>query len=411
MKLLHRPLLLCTVCCFVVFGNHILDLSNSMVNFSDGVTNPERHIVAEAYLQTVVDMHGRHPAFVKRPVTTWLINGLADHTPLSTGWSFILIGFGFLFASGLALYYLALEYLHDKKHAAWSMLAYFGSFTTFFIFFPPLYSYDEPLQFFLLFASLLALLRQKWIAFVLAFTLSLTVRESGLLLLPSIVLFLALDLRKRPWLSKQNLIRVGICCLPVLLYAGFLWPLISSLDIQEASKGDVLERFKHWDFNFQSSRHGIESILSLIMALGLPVFAVLINRKNTTLTDQERQHVRAFWLCLIINTTVVLTTTLARESRLFAMPLFFAWPFLGKWMASTFGILFSKASWATLLRSWKHVVGLMLVIALAIFVMDTLYKPTDAGRSGSFQDEYLALSLVATGAVLLLKHKNKNAPI
>src|SRR5690606_17278774 len=103
-----------------------------------------------------------------------------------------------------------------------NMVIYFLGFSVLFAFFTPLFSYDEPLQYTMIFASLLAMHQRKWILYIIFFTLALIARESTVFLVPGLIFFfLDVDRKSLFPLSAEFKGKLALILLPVVLYAIF----------------------------------------------------------------------------------------------------------------------------------------------------------------------------------------------
>ena len=140
----------------------LLTLFIHLQGFTSSMINKGNFTIDYKYLISVIDYHKLHPAFSKRPLSTFLIENLSNLIGIEVGVSFILVNFFFLFLSGIFLYYLSIRILRNKIFGLLNMLIYFFSFSNLFVFFTPIYTYDEPLQFSLLFLSLIFLYDKKW---------------------------------------------------------------------------------------------------------------------------------------------------------------------------------------------------------------------------------------------------------
>src|SRR5690606_19022190 len=141
-------------------------------------------------------------------------------------------------------------------------------FSNLFAFFPPIYSYDEPLQYTFLFAALIALYAHRYVLFVLLFAVAAIARESQVILLPAIWFFvqpIAFD-RPAKLFSAPSLMRALLLGLPVLIYVGFTLIYAQSIGLQLGNSQAAAERFAHFDLNFSHQPEAIETFLSIFLA-------------------------------------------------------------------------------------------------------------------------------------------------
>src|SRR5690606_28233290 len=202
-------------------------------------------------------------------------------------------------------------------------------FSNLFAFFPPIYSYDEPLQYTFLFAALIALYAHRYVLFVLLFAVAAIARESQVILLPAIWFFvqpIAFD-RPAKLFSAPSLMRALLLGLPVLIYVGSTLIYAQSIVLQLGNSQAAAERFAHFDLNFSHQPKAIETFLSIFLACGLPLYFLSgRSMEKRTISDRNHAFVQAFLLTFLLNTLIVLIFTKARETRLLVLPLFFLWP-------------------------------------------------------------------------------------
>lgn len=105
---------------------------------------------------------------------------------------------------------------------AWRAQVFFHLLpTVLFAFFPPMYTYDEPLQYILLFLALIEFANRRRLLFMFWFSLAMLARETSAILLPS----LAWMVLSGPLGPSSLAVRIkGLLTLavPVMVYAIFL---------------------------------------------------------------------------------------------------------------------------------------------------------------------------------------------
>ncbi|WP_341901039.1 hypothetical protein [Fluviicola taffensis] len=376
-----------------------------MINWKTETINKAHKLISNEYLTENVAFHKIEPAFAKRPLTTLFIEALAYNTPLNIGEAFVAVNFGLLFFCGIALFYLARLILGNTRLSNFSMLFFFLSFTVLFSFFPTNYSYDEPLQYLLIFLSLAALIRKKWALFILGFSLSLIARESTILILPAIVLYF-MEFERKTLFHSESIRKILAVILPVVIYAIFLYLFISLSGIGEKSKNDLGGRFSHFLINFQNQEYAVESLLSFALAIGVQAYFLFSYLSNNPLTITEKKLIKAFLLTLIFNTIIVLSTTLAREIRLFALPLVFIWPIFGKVLLQELKILGSAKNYLKLVNNLLSVGTLILLWAFCFLIYRFIYTQTNGIRKNHL-DEYLLVvsALISLHFVMKMRLK------
>jgi hypothetical protein len=398
--------LLCTCILFII---HTLNVSNSMINFTDETLNLKHNSISNDYLAITVNLHKTHPAFVKRPLTTTLVDLIANNTALTIGESFVLVSFFLLFICGITFFYLAKTLLNDSRSSYLSQFLFYLSFSVFFSFFPTNYSYDEPIQYFLIAISLIALLKEKWGLFVLAFSSSLIARESGILLLPSIAFYMIpLNLKISQLFSLENLKKLIYLTIPVVIYIIYLKIFISQVGIQEETKSDLNGRFSHFFYNFQNQQFAIESVISIFLAVGFQVYILFEYITENTLDVKEKKMVNSFLLALILNMLVVLTTTRARETRLFALPLVFLWPIFGKYFLHELQLIKLKTLFKLMTKNLIVLSAMVMSFILCYIIYKFIYIPTGFNIKESFQGEYFLILMILICLHFIYKFSVKN---
>ncbi|WP_299705391.1 hypothetical protein [uncultured Pontibacter sp.] len=367
---------------------HVMPSSNSMINLKTSNLSEEKPFISNDYLTVAITYHKEHPAFAKRPLTTYLVEKLSNYSSLNLGTSFTVINFFFLFLCGMVIYYCSILIGNNKIEAQWSIALFYLNFSVLFAFFPPIYSYDEPLYYFLIFLSLISLLHGRWILYVLFFSLGLITRESGLILLPSFAI-LSLSYQKP---ASFYLKRLFFLSVPIIIYAAFLYIFISKNNIEEASKQDFLDRFSHFFGNFRDLKFTVESIASFILAIGLQSYLLYCYASRKLLSTTEKRYITAFILALIINTLVVILTTQARETRLFALPLVFLSPLLGKYLIREYKFIRNKLLRAPKNELLRSLLLLAVLISLSLIITNSFYFQTIGSPAENLFDEYIAVA-------------------
>lgn len=380
-----------------------------MINFSNNKLNTSHQFISNDYLTKTVDYHKSFHAFARRPFTTYFIELIYKNTFLSIGEAFVIINFLFLFFCGIILFYLSNILLSNIQLSLLSVTLFYLSYTIIFAFFPTIYSYDEPIQYFLVLTGLIAFFKEKWSFYVLFLSLSLIARESGLLLIPSIALFLfSFHFDKGKIFSSNNLKKTLLLILPVAIYMVYLYTFITITSASEETKSELLDRLSLFDFNFQDQQFSIESLTSLFLAIGFPLYILYWYTRENLLTKVERKMVKAFLLCLIINVPLVLTTAQAREARLFALPLIFLWPIFGKFLFYEIQFIKSLNLIKKTLKNWIFSTLLFMLIFISAIVKNHIYFPTGWEKDTSYQDEYLLIVLIMISIHFVFKRFSNN---
>lgn len=446
---IFHSFIISSFCVMAIFAIHFVFpsmLNNSSTEYGNFSW---QKISGHAFLTEVWQYHTTHEVFAGRPLTSWLIQAAHVGFDLSYNWSFVLINFGLLIFCGVILHELSALLGLERKERTWTLILFYTSFTILFGFFASIYSYDEPLQYLFIFLALIFLERKRWLLFSTSLFIALMARESTLLLFPSLFLHLLPALSTIPSLRRRGVPRRngdGVVSPttsrtprnhPVTAVSAPPRPPSSSLsgEVGRASQGGdgrlrgaykilfkstvllaipallsfiavravlahagLLEkgvryathdRLEQWKFNFQSSQFTVESVVSFFLALIIPVAILLFYRKIYDFTKREKKYFFAFVLALIINTPIVFIFTHAREARLFAVPLVFLWPVLGKYFLGIVQAIKQGRGRQTVLRASMAIVAILL----AYYFSFHIYHPTFSGNFDLGYQVYLFISI------------------
>jgi len=134
----------------------------------------------------------------------------------------------------------------------------------------------------------------------------------------------------------------------------------------------VERRFLAWQENFKDFSRTSETLFSLFMVLGIPLQVVRWIISKCELSRGRRAWISWAFGITLFNTVIVLAAGLAREARLFALPLLLLWPILplaGRSFAKY--LENSVKNWSY--REWSIVVVISLGTSLF------LYQPSMEG--------------------------------
>ncbi len=349
--------------------------------------------ISHVFLKSQIDYHKEIAPFARRPFTTFLIEGNSKIFGLKSGYAFILVNFLLLSLSGLLLYKLSEKLKATKKQALLNMLVYFSSFSILFAFFPPVFTYDEPLQYCFILTAFIAFVKRKWLWYVTMFTLALVTRETSLLLLPAFILFISrISLKEDNPYINAHLSMVLIILLPLLLYIVFIGIYIWQNQLLDATQNEMVSRYSCFLENFESSKNTIESLISIFLSLGLYIYFSLNALKRYHLPLFEKRFVNAFFVTLAINTPIVILTAFARESRLFALPLLFIWPMFMQLFGRDFKFLFSLSAHRGLFTKWWYVILFIVLNISNYWFCFRVYRDLGLGDNTYFA-EYLFVTI------------------
>lgn len=381
---LFWPLLLLLLVAYL----HLLPQHNSMWNLRFENYGPDASGLSADYLAEVVQYHQTEQAFARRPLTTWLIQGLAALSGLSVAKSFVLLQLFLCWMVALAVYSLSPSHRQGLLNQAVFLLG----FSLFFAWFPPIYSYDEPLQYLLLFGSIAAWRSQKlWLGLLLLIT-ALVARETSWLLWPAFF-----------WLFGWGEVRLtgfkrGSVAV-LVLYAAWFFASEQLMGVSQNAGSEVLLRFTLLAQNFDAD-HLSETLWMLFLVVGIPLQLSLLFPGSWP--KRERQ---AFWMALLLNTLVVLATARAREARLFALPLILAWP----WLAASVKCMYQEAE-VRMANMAKTTWIYLLILPLAYFLAKYSFTQTAANPAENWFNEYLFVYLILFFEIFWLKWMIRRLP-
>ncbi|WKZ66293.1 MAG: hypothetical protein QY325_16210 [Flavobacteriales bacterium] len=383
----QAPLLLGLAFSALTLALHLAPVWVTMLN--RGAQDWLGHPLPHDYLAHCVAEHrgGADPAFARRPLTTWSIDALALLGVPVNG-AFIAVGLTGFLLTGLLIHRIALRLGASPAEALLSQALFHASPTVLFAWFNPLYTYDEPLQYLALSLGILWLLRQRWAAAALALTAALIARETSALLLPALLL-----------LAPQRQ-RAALLAAPLLLYAVFL--LLHGDPGLDAWPGDLLRRADCLALNLGPARLG-ETVAYLVLVLALPTY--LLVRLRGQAPEPHRRLVTGFLVALALNTTVVLSAALAREARLFALPLLLGWPLLGGALRAELRQAGGWRGLTALMRNYRTAAVLAALLLLVSFAVFSLFEPSTGIEEDSLFHEWLIAELGLIAALVLARRR------
>tara|TARA_R110000868_G_scaffold262027_2_gene520419 strand:+ start:32017 stop:33237 length:1221 start_codon:yes stop_codon:yes gene_type:complete len=371
----------------LIYGIHMLPVSDSMLNENNTK-------LSNVFLASQIRYHQEFAPFARRPLTSLLIEGSSGIFGVTLGESFVLVNLLLLWISGILIYTLSLRLKASKRQAMFNLVAYFLTFSVLFAFFPPVFSYDEPLQYCLILLSILALIREKWKYYVPLFLMATIARESTVFLWPGlVVIFSGLSLKAENKLTSIVKKKLFLLFLPLPLYGIYLGIFIWATGIWKETSEVVANRLSCYFQNFGTYASSVETIVSFFLVLGPGLYFLFMSTKPKAYTILEKKYILAFLLALVINTPIVMAATLARETRLFALPLFFLWPLAGQLFGKDLTLLLKPRLYLDCFRDWRYsfvLVGLCLIIYMVSF---KLYVPSFPSKDNFF-NEYLFLLLL-----------------
>ncbi|WP_276167126.1 hypothetical protein [Zobellia alginiliquefaciens] len=385
------PYVLALLTTMVILCIHMLPSVDSMLNENNTQ-------ISHVFLRSQINYHKEIAPFARRPLTTLLIEGSQHLFGFKAGYAFILVNFLLLGLSGVLIYWLSLILKATKWQGIINMMVFFTSFSVWFAFFPPVFTYDEPLQYCLLLTAIIAFVRRKWFWYVTLFSLAMVARETSVLLLPALILLLpGTENHPREKLGP-NLKKNGFLILsPILFYGCYIIFFIYHQRLLHATHTEIASRYSCFLENIESTKNLVESVVSIFITLGpfLYFTCFYLNQKGNE--AWKTSFVYAFLLTALINTPLVFMTAFARESRLFALPLIFLWPVFMQLLTDYLKPLSLKTTYQKLLENRKMLLLLGMLILTSFLFCFVYYPSLELGENTYFAgyifSVYLVLSL------------------
>ncbi|MEA1787408.1 hypothetical protein U1E44_15005 [Arenibacter sp. GZD96] len=384
----------------------LFSLGLHMSPFSDSMLNQNNTRVSNGYLTYTVNYHKELPAFSRRPLTTFLIESTSEFTGLPIGKSFILVNYLLFFGSGILLFILSMTVTRHYWHSVLNIVGYFLGFSILFAFFSPIYTYDEPLQYTLIFLGMWAYFKKKWTLYVVSFTFAAVARETSLLLLPALLLFFNNGgMYARNPAALNTFKRYLIILMPFAFYALYLGYFVSTSSDIFIEQGELLSRFSCFQENFGTTKNAVESLISLVLGLGLYLYLLWFVLKDNRLSVLHVKFIHSFLFVFVINSLVVMVLTFARETRLFALPLFFLWPLASTLFLKELGILLSYKLYYPCFKKWPYFFLFLFLTFINYILSFKIYQSYyDSNGDSHFFNEYLFVLLLGISVHFLLRH-------
>ena len=376
---------------------HILPSFNSMINFKDSTGDNLTRFFSDDYIGTVVNLHKDHPVFARRPLTTFFTDLIADYTFLSIAESFSLVNFSLIFFSGLLVFYIARLLKYDYKESLLSLILFCSSFTILLPFFRTTYTYDEPFQYFFFLLTLVALLEERWLFFLLSFFLSLLGRETSAIAFLGVYLFMLIDIRKIT-IDKLLIKNTLVVVVPILGYVLYYLFTNDSTLMKDYDETNV--RLSQFQYNFQDYQYTKESLSLFLITLGIPFYSLVWYLRDHPIKGYEKKILNAFWFVFILNTIIIIISVRVNESRVIALPLLLLWPLAGKYFRHLLSDIKNKIKTLSLL----YLFSINIFFAfISYFIAFEVYQPTGSLMSENLFNEYFFGLLLFVGFHLSVK--------
>lgn len=389
----------------LIYVVHMLPVSDSMLNENNTK-------LSNVFLASQIRYHQEFAPFARRPLTSLLIEGNSGIFGVTLGESFVLVNLFLLFISGILIYLISIKLNASKGEALFNQVAYFLTFSILFAFFPPVFSYDEPLQYCLIMLSILALIREKWKYYVPLFLMASIARESTIFLWPGLVLiFSGLSLKSKTiWTPsiRRNLL---LLFAPLPLYGVYLVIFLWATGIWKETSEVVANRLSCYFENFGTFASSVETLVSFFLVLGPSLYFLYISMKPKAFTILEKKYVLAFLIALVINTPIVMAATLARETRLFALPLFFLWPLVGQLFGKNLTHLLRPGLYIDCFKNWRYSLLLLILCLINYAISFKLYVPSFPSKDNFFNEYLFVLLFMISLHFVLVTFKDKRGAL
>tara|TARA_R110002020_G_scaffold340176_1_gene555165 strand:- start:1320 stop:2480 length:1161 start_codon:yes stop_codon:yes gene_type:complete len=369
--------------------------------------NEKNNIVSNGFLTSQITYHKEFAPFARRPLTTFLIETASNWLDIPLGKAFVLVNFFLLFLSGILLFRLSKVMDSGLLKGIINLIIYFLSFSVLFAFFPPIFTYDEPLQYCFIFAGLTSFLKRQWAGYVLWFTAAMIARENSAFLIFGLALSVpGLGQIFRKVFSFAQLRHYLLIVIPVLLYFVFLIFFIETHGLWGDTQSEFLARFSNLKENFRDMRNTVETIISFVITLGVFVYFLFISAYQNDPSPKERRFANAFVISCVLNTLVVLIAAFSRESRLFALPLLFIWPIMAQYCFKEIRLLLAFKTYWLCFANWRYCIAFGILTTINYIISFVVYVPSFPSSDNYF-NEYLFLVLELMSLHFLLRHFTK----
>ncbi len=366
-----------------------------MLNVTPFEFNSKTQHYENAYLEEVVTLHKHEIAFSKRKVNTIAIDTIHQFTGLSKSLTFLLLNFIYLVFSGFFLAKLTTLLFQNVKISFLAVGAFYFNFTILFAFFAPLYTFDDILQYLALFMAAYFILKNNFIAFIISFSLAAFVRESSFFVAPLILCLLFFQEKKT---TKAYWYFVSIA----FIFVAFVFYLFQVTDMSLQYQ-DAAHRGKYLFINFSTYHRIFESLLSWFSIFLIPLILSIISYKKAT--KHYKYVILIFWGIVIFNSTLMFITCLAREARLFNVPIILFLPFFAKLILAE--IQFFKSLVFSLLKSIWFYLYTSGAIALSFYISKYAYQTSIGFTSEMYFHYYFFITLMIFFTIVFYRIKTK----
>ncbi|MCM4166998.1 hypothetical protein KCTC52924_01854 [Arenibacter antarcticus] len=394
---------------YVGFGFVLFIFAIHMLPVSDSMLNENNTKLSQVFLKSQIRYHQEFTPFARRPLTSLLIEGASSVFGITLGEAFVLINFMLLFICGLLVYKTSFKLHGSPGNALLNLVFFFMTFSIVFSFFPPIFTYDEPLQYCLLLLSILAFINNKWGYYVLFFSLAIIARESSVFLIPGIVIIgLGSGLVSVKHWSLKEIRKWVLLFLPIPIYTVYLLLFLWNTGLWQETSDIAASRFQCVQDNFGTMASAKETLFSFILVLGPVFYLLLMAQRTMRFKGLQKRYIKAFILAVIVNTPIVMLATLAREARLYALPLIFLWPLVGQLFGKELMLMCKAQLYLDCFRSLRNKLYLLGSVTLNYWISFKVYVPSFPSKDNFFNEYFfIMLLLISIHFILHNYHRNQ----
>lgn len=298
----------------------------------------------EIRLNSLIDSKGADEAlefrksiidFNKRPVLISIQSYLSSKYSIPNQLVFNIVNWIALFVF-LYLSVLLSEKLNSANFNTNRYLLYIvTSFSIIFAFLGGIHTYDDILQYVFLSLFLLTFLSKKLVISIIFLGLASIIRETSLLYLVFIFTYYILN-------KELTINRALLFLLPLLLYLAFISIYLDKMEIN-GLEADTVARTEAFFYNISIYRETFSIVLIMISSS-----TILLIRSFKA--SNQKALIYSSLILLLLNTIIVFVFALAREARLFYLPLIIIIPIISPEISYYFRDFYSKIRFTSLLR-------------------------------------------------------------
>lgn len=379
---------------------HIKDDKVSMLILNEN--NNIKSFIEPNYLNDVVEYHSTQIDFAKRKVTTFFIKNTSKIFHISIADSFVWVNFTLLSLCGIVIYFISIKKWNSFRKALFNCFFFYSSFSVLFAFYPPVYTYDEPAQYFFIFLGLYCYLFPRFLLLILCMFMSILVRETSILIW--FVLFIY-----HVRIHGFKMLHALYFAIPVIVYAIYFWYFYNQGNM-EGLVSATKSRSHAFIDNFGTTLAAVESVFSFVNTCIFSIIFILILLYRNTVERVNRLWLESYFVLLLLNTFITIYFTLACESRLFYLPIIFFVPY-SCLIIDELKIVWTKQ---VIISCFKHMQFYMLFILnylLCQLISLKLYSTVTSSANYNYFNEYTFVLLLFIGTHFILRYIKKVASL